>query len=195
MKFHNPLEEVLASPARWRVLRTLLSSPSERLTGREIARRANVSAMGAQRALATLENTGMVFGRPVGKSRAWEVQHKHFLVRRLMPLATVEADAVEELKRVLFKHLPMHKVERIYLFGSRARGDERTTSDIDVLVVTPRASDVGTVQEAGARAVNEALDTFANPLTVLAFGRHAFEKSGRALFTDVQTEGQLLYAR
>jgi len=43
---------------------------------------------------------------------------------------------IEELKQFLVTSLPN---EKIYLFGSRARGDERIHSDIDIAVESERA--------------------------------------------------------
>lgn len=50
-------------------------------------------------------------------------------------LAAGDRAAVLEAAQVLSDHLP---VERIVLYGSKARGDDRPDSDIDLLILTTR---------------------------------------------------------
>jgi len=52
-----------------------------------------------------------------------------------LPLADKDRVAVLEAARVLADHLP---VERVVLYGSKARGDDRSDSDIDLLILTTR---------------------------------------------------------
>ena len=43
-----------------------------------------------------------------------------------------------KLKQIKEKLQKSEKIEKMYLFGSRARGDELLTSDVDVLVISPK---------------------------------------------------------
>lgn len=52
-----------------------------------------------------------------------------------VPLADKDRAAVLEAARILARHLP---VERVVLYGSKARGDDRADSDIDLLILTRR---------------------------------------------------------
>ena len=56
-------------------------------------------------------------------------------MRRLdeIELAPRDRAAIEEAARILRARLP---VEQIVLFGSKARGDDRPDSDVDLLVLT-----------------------------------------------------------
>ena len=51
------------------------------------------------------------------------------------PLPDREREAIERAVHTLKKHFP---VERVILFGSKARGNYDTDSDIDLLVITTR---------------------------------------------------------
>jgi len=44
-------------------------------------------------------------------------------------------EALNELRRI--KKVCPHKIQSMLLFGSRARGDELFTSDVDVIVISP----------------------------------------------------------
>jgi len=50
---------------------------------------------------------------------------------------TLERNILDKFKALLLKRLPLHKM---ILFGSRARGDAATYSDMDVLVILNKAS-------------------------------------------------------
>lgn len=52
-----------------------------------------------------------------------------------LPMADNDRAAVLEAARILADHLP---VERVVLYGSKARGDDRSDSDIDLLILTSR---------------------------------------------------------
>lgn len=54
-----------------------------------------------------------------------------------MTLTPQEQAALQEFKRRLVRHFP-DEITRVILFGSKARGDARPDSDIDVLVVATR---------------------------------------------------------
>lgn len=45
-------------------------------------------------------------------------------------------EAVKELQRIKKELRKDYKIERMILFGSRARGDELLTSDVDLIVVS-----------------------------------------------------------
>lgn len=52
-----------------------------------------------------------------------------------LTLAASDRAAVLEAAGILADHLP---VERVVLYGSKARGDDRSDSDIDLLILTSR---------------------------------------------------------
>jgi predicted nucleotidyltransferase len=52
-----------------------------------------------------------------------------------LPLTDKDRAAVLEAAQVLVDHLP---VERVVLYGSKARGDDRADSDVDLLILTTR---------------------------------------------------------
>jgi len=84
--------------------------------------------------------------------------------------------------------------ERIYLFGSRARGDARPDSDYDLLVVMEEGADEG--HEAGQRAYGAMWGLHA-PVEILVMPARYFEwmlGAAASLPATVQREGRLLYA-
>ena len=88
--------------------------------------------------------------------------------------------------------------ERIYLFGSRARGEARQDSDVDLLIVVrePFGPEHSRFQE--INRVYRALSSFRIPNDVLLYSSDEFAKWSRSLNHVIgrcSREGKLLSAR
>ncbi|MGH7228858.1 MAG: nucleotidyltransferase domain-containing protein [Nitrospiraceae bacterium] len=84
--------------------------------------------------------------------------------------------------------------ERIYLFGSRARGDDGPDSDFDLLVVVP---DDAPRERRGSRLAYQALRGTGVAADILVWTRAYFESRRHlkaSLSSTVASEGRLLYA-
>ncbi|MBI2865416.1 MAG: nucleotidyltransferase domain-containing protein [Chloroflexi bacterium] len=84
--------------------------------------------------------------------------------------------------------------ERVYLFGSRARGEATPESDYDVLVVVTELMEQPFLLERQAYRV---LLGLATPVDVVVMSRERFEKRravSASLPATVEREGRLLYA-
>ena len=111
--------------------------------------------------------------------------------RRALSVAPTEnavlGEAVQRLVEVL-------RPERIYLFGSQARGNARADSDYDLLVVVPQRVGAGRAME---RRANAALWGLGVPIDlVIVTSEHFAWMLGAAasLPATVEREGRLLYA-
>lgn len=107
-------------------------------------------------------------------------------MRRLAREAGLD-EIVERLKRA-------YEPERIYLFGSRARGDDGPDSDYDFLVVIP---DDAPKDRRGSRLAYQALRGTGVAADILVWTRAYFESRRHlkaSLSSMVASEGRLLYA-
>jgi len=96
-------------------------------------------------------------------------------------------EIVQRLKRV-------YEPERIYLFGSHARGEGGPNSDFDLLVVVP---DDAPVDRRGSRLAYRVLRGTGVAVDVLVWTRGYFESRRHlkaSLSATVAAEGRLLYA-
>ena len=85
--------------------------------------------------------------------------------------------------------------ERIYLFGSKARGETGPDSDYDLLVVVP---DEAAPEQKRSRLAYQALRGTRTAADVLVWTKQAFESRlhlPASLPATVVREGKLLYAR
>lgn len=78
------------------------------------------------------------------------------------------------------------QIERIYLFGSRARGDALPRSDIDLAIACP---------EADAHVWADIYETVDSADTLLKIDVIRLEEAAPELTARITAEGQLLYER
>jgi len=88
--------------------------------------------------------------------------------------------------------------EHVYLFGSRARGDAHTGSDVDLLIVDHKPFGPGHSRFQEINRVYQALSPFRVTTDVLLYSNEEFAKWQHSLNHVIgrcYREGKLLYAR
>jgi len=190
MRFHNALDEVLGNGIRVRVLRNLLSSRSQGLTGRELSRRSKASASRTIEALAILERTGLVHRETAGPSHVWRLAREHVLIGPLDRLFQSESEIPDQLHedlRLAIRGLPVRQAR---LFGSVARGDEEASSDIDLFVEVSAPNQIGNVRESLAALSATFARRFGNSLSSLVLTREQVRRpTNPRLLKAIQKEG------
>jgi len=105
--------------------------------------------------------------------------------------AETKSDPV--LAEIVRRLVEAYRPERIYLFGSSARGDSGPDSDYDLMVVVP---DDAQPAQRGSRLAYEALFGTGTAADVLVWTHDAFESRlplRASLPSTVVAEGRLLY--
>jgi predicted nucleotidyltransferase len=109
-----------------------------------------------------------------------------------MVSSSVDQDSV--LHEIVRRLIDAYQPERIYLFGSKARGDAGPDSDYDLLLVVP--DDAPPERRDGKLAYRVLWDTGA-AADVIIWERSRFERRSRvvcSLPATVLREGRVLYA-
>jgi predicted nucleotidyltransferase len=100
-----------------------------------------------------------------------------------------------DLHSILVRVLELYRPERVYLFGSRARGDHRDDSDFDLLAVLPDDADEERLR---SRRFYENCWDLPRSADVLIWRRTSFDAQAArvvaSLPATVVREGKLLYA-
>ncbi len=99
-----------------------------------------------------------------------------------------------KLRLVVERLVQAYQPERIYLFGSIARGDADSDSDYDLMVIAP---DGAPPEHRGSRLAYQALRGAGTAADVVVWTRSSFERRTRvaaSLPATVLREGRLVYA-
>jgi predicted nucleotidyltransferase len=131
--FVAPLEALIPG-AQGRIL-TVLAQTSGELNLRTIARLSGVSIAQASRVLPVLVDLGVVERREVPPSSLFRLVEDHVASRAVMALAGARQTVLDELGRSAKELSPAPT--SVIVFGSLARGEADSASDVDVVVVRP----------------------------------------------------------
>ncbi len=124
---------VFSAPLDVEVL-LVLRGTTRPLTGREIARLVTRgSPAGVQKALRRLALQGIIHAEEAGRALLYTLNRDHLAVPALETLARMRAELESRLRASIgeWEIAPAH----VSIFGSAARGDGDTESDIDLFVV------------------------------------------------------------
>jgi predicted nucleotidyltransferase len=123
------------APATSAVLRALVQAPDARFTMRQLARVAGVSHNAAQTVVHRLVEHGLVLTMPAGRAVMCRFNQAHLAAAAVAALVTLRA----RLLRMLTEEIGAWPITPLHasLYGSGARGDGTTGSDLDLLVVRP----------------------------------------------------------
>lgn len=105
-------------------------------------------------------------------------------------MTTIPIELLDEIVDRLVKGL---RPERIYLFGSQARDQARTGSDVDLLLVVPDSNLPRHQREAKSY---DLLWGITVPVDVIVMTQAEFQRASRvktSLAATVQSEGKILY--
>lgn len=197
MKTTHTLEQIFGTRSRVRVLR-VLHEVEVPLNASQLAVRTLLSQPAVSSALAQLVSMGLVETTSAGRANIyWLVRENVYVQRLIQPAFRFELDAAEILEddlRAMFGE----PAQSIVLFGSYARGEQGSSSDVDVVVVVEGADTKQRLEAellAGAR-------TFARrwgcPLSVIIYdSAEAGDLGSRApaLLASLVDEGVLVSGR
>ncbi len=113
-----------------------LAQTNEGLTGREVHRRARRgSVAGVSEVLYRLAEQGVVDVVPAGASKLYTLNRDHVAAGVAVALAGLRAEFFNRLRDELRTWQPPAQAAAV--FGSVARGEASTASDVDILILRP----------------------------------------------------------
>jgi predicted nucleotidyltransferase len=171
---------------------TLLARADRSVTGRAIEREISASHGGVRRALEHLVAEGIVSRERAGRAFLYRLNRDHLAAPWIEGLAFLRLKLIERLRETISDwQLPP---DASVLFGSAARGEAGTESDIDILVIRPAAVDPDdpTWREQ-VRALEVAVASWTgNDARVLEYGADELDRAEPVLETAA-AEGVELY--
>lgn len=128
------LADALLTRTQQRVLGVLFGQPDRSFYASELIRTAGTGSGAAQRELAKLENSGLVAGRRIGHQKHYQANSASPLFEEVRSLVLKTVGLAEPVREAL---KPLSSAIRAaFVFGSVAKATDRSTSDIDLMVVS-----------------------------------------------------------
>ena len=141
--FNDNLDGLLSQKSKIKILRVLFKEADE-LSGREIAKKVNMSPSATYEALQKMKQENYLSVKRKGRMLLYSLKMQNYLIRKvLMPLFEREEAVYEEMLAYIKKGLLKNKeaVTSIVIFGSVAEGKPKATSDIDILIIAVSKTD------------------------------------------------------
>jgi predicted nucleotidyltransferase len=110
-------------------------------------------------------------------------------------MVSLSDNLIESMVKVIVQEV---KPQRVYLFGSCARGTPTADSDVDFLVVEDEAFGCDRSRWSELKRIRKALRPFRVPKDILVYSGEEFDKwqpSANHIIAAAVREGRLLYAR
>jgi predicted nucleotidyltransferase len=120
------------SKARRRLLAYYFTNPASRLHLRDLAGRLDIDASNLSKELQRLEREGLFRAEVSGRQKYFQLDRKYPLFAEVRSIVAKTIGAVPHVAQSLKK---MEGIEEAYLYGSFARNQLDTSSDIDILVI------------------------------------------------------------
>lgn len=183
----RPYADVIPGP-RGRLLANLaqLEGP---VTVRALARFADISPQSALGYVNALDDAGIVFVERAGQALMVSLNREHLGAESIMTLATIRERLVDRLRAELND---WYGLAGAWLFGSTARGDGGTDSDVDLLLVADLATEDPGWVKATTRLRERARLWTGNEIQLVEHTRASFTElveSANPLVAAIRTEG------
>lgn len=187
--------------AQSRVLEFLWRSRAE-WSGREIARKAGLSAPACHEALKKLDARGLVYFRRISNVHLYKINAENYLVRNVFAHqfaaeAAMPKHIAAAAKRTLVD-FPGSDILSLVVFGSMARGTGQLGSDFDLLIVLPGKESAKALEPRVERLRELLFRRFSIPLApyiqTLAELRQKHDR-GLPLIREILKDGRTIYGK
>jgi len=197
MRLHDPLDDILGSKTKVRILRLLFRTRGL-FSGREVSRLIGFSPTHTISNLRELEALGLVLEQHAGNTDLYQLDSQNSAVDGVLaPVFSWESNLFDELAQMFVDKLGRELVS-LRLFGSVARGDEEPNSDVDVLIILTDGSDPDKMEDLIAEVDLDAGRRLGSPVSTIQvteteYGRKV--KGKRGFWKDIPRESKVIYQR
>lgn len=200
MKFTKPLDKILNTETKVRILRFFCRTGAE-WNGSQIAKEINITPAATLAALRTLQKEELLILRTMGKAHAYRLNEDSFLVSNLLKPLFIKEDNILDtvvtlIKRKVSSSKTKENILSVALFGSAGTGQERPTSDIDLVVVVENAKIKPAVERLFREVDEKVSKQFGNTLSPYVNTRAEFKvkyKKGLTIIKNILKTYRLIY--
>ncbi len=191
MKFNVSLIAILNSATKLKIVKFLITHEAS-MSEREIASILKVSHMSINRAMRELSEINFVDFVTIGKAHLWKVNRKSYAFKVLSEFVrgfSLLKDPLDDLKGMILANIPKSLIKKAVLFGSVAKGEEKTDSDIDVFFLVKDSQDKKKLELALEKLSNACLETYGNCLSPYVLTEQEAKKKARQKFLSEINKG------
>ncbi|MDP8259154.1 MAG: ArsR family transcriptional regulator [Candidatus Aadella gelida] len=200
MKIIKPLNKILDSEAKIKVLRFLCKTDAE-WNGRQIAKEIEVTPATAHKALNSLNNEGVLLLRNMGKTHVYSLNNDNFMVTDILkPLFEKEREILDIIIKMIKKEISRSGIKSdivsVVLFGSVNIKQDHAMSDIDVAVIVKSAKGKIKTEHLFEEIDHEISKKFGNTLSAYVNTITEFKskkKDNMAVIKNILEEHTLIY--
>ena len=148
MKMHVVYDDLLGNKTKIRILRVMFEYPDKTFSEHELSRFTHVPQPTIHRNMGDLVSSNLVAFSRMGKMNLFSLNRKSALYNAVKQFLEVERGMLAELEKVIteaFAHEDY--VSAVNLYGSFAKGLERSDSDVDIIVVVSDDADIEAINE------------------------------------------------
>ncbi len=197
MRLYGAMEDILGSKVKISILR-LLCRTHGMYSGREISRLIGFSPTHTIANLRELEAAGLVLRQRAGRTDLYRLNEENSAVNRVLgPIYDWESGLPEELAGMYVERLKDHVVS-LRLFGSAARGEEETGSDVDLLLILSDAADLREMEGVIAEIDVEAGRKLGLRVSTICVTEKEYARktrSARGFWKGIREESKVIYER
>lgn len=128
----NLLAQILSSQVRAEIFRLLFTKNKPSIHLRDLQRKSQLSIGTIQKEISHLKDLDMVIPERDGNRLYYTANANHPLFKEICALVEKTSGVAEKLKEVLST---INGIECAFIFGSFAKGEEKSHSDIDIIII------------------------------------------------------------
>ncbi|NYE95095.1 putative nucleotidyltransferase [Psychromicrobium silvestre] len=186
MRLQNPFATVSTTGLDSQVL-TVLARTEQYLSVHQIHQLLpeEGSPQGVRKSVARLVEQGTVLERVTGRSYAYSLNLDHLLATVILQIANVKSTLLSRMTQVIseWRIQPL----TVKIFGSAARNEMRTDSDIDLFIVMPDSATEDAVEDLVGRLAAQTTLWTGNDVRPLVY--RMAEVQPASIFTSVLEDG------
>lgn len=191
MKFSTSLIDILNSKTKLKIVKFLLTHEAS-MSEREIASILKVSHMSINRTMRELSEVNFVHFVTIGKAHLWKVNRKSYAFKVLSEFIKGVSrikDPLDDLKDMILTNISKTLIKKVVLFGSVAKGEEKTGSDIDVFFLVKDSRDKEKLSSGLEKLSNACLETYGNRISPYILTEQEAKKKARQKFLSEIKKG------
>ncbi len=192
MVINRVLDEIFRTWSNVAVLRALLDTNTG-FSGNEVARVAGMNPRSAFKALTSLEELGLVIRVVGGRDHIFTLNREHFLVQEIiLKIYPIESKFLDEVIKALSAILK-GQVYSAVIFGSVARKEEKSLSDLDICCIVNSPLELLFVRDLLNKKSSSLYKKYGIKLAPVIFMKAQFlRKRKTKLIKDIAEEGILI---